>query len=103
MTENTSPGPRQQSASDADLETMTREELIVEAQKLRRCIREHRDCSGHDLWWHHPALWRLLPEKTDLLPTVPDWPEFLSGCVRYRQSLDKQAADAPRTKKKYEE
>ena len=34
------------------------------------------------------------------IPTVPDWPEFLSGCVRYRQSLDEQAADAPRTKKK---
>ena len=75
MTENTS------SASDADIETMTREALIAEAQKLRRGIREHRDCSGHDLCWHHPALWGLLPEKTDPPPTVPDWPEFLSGCA----------------------
>lgn len=103
MAENTSPNPLQPSASDADLETMTREELIAEAQKLRRGIRAHRDCGGHDLCWHHPALWGLLPEKTDPLPTVPDWPEFLSGCVRYRQSLDEQAADAPRTKKRYEE
>jgi hypothetical protein len=27
---------------------------------------------------------------------VPAWPQFMRGCVRYRQSLDEQAADAPR-------
>jgi hypothetical protein len=74
---------------DADLSTLTREQLLAEVQKLRDGIRAHRDSSGQDLCWHHPALWGLLPEKTDPLPVVPGWPEFMQGCVRYRQSLEK--------------
>jgi len=27
----------------------------------------------------------------------PDWPQFMRGCIRYRQSLDEQLPDAPRT------
>lgn len=73
---------------DGDLDGMSREQLIAEARKLRAGIRKHRDSSGQDLCWHHPDLWRLLPEKTDPVPEVPDWPQFLSGCIRYRQSLD---------------
>ena len=87
---------------DVDLEQMTHEQLIAEVKKLRHGIREHRDSSGHDLCWHHPALWGLLPEKTDPIPRVPEWPEFIQGCVRYRQSLDIQAPTAPRTNKRYE-
>jgi hypothetical protein len=82
---------------DEDLERMSRDQLIAEVQKLRRGIRTHRDGSLHELCWHHPELWGLLPEKHDPLPVVPDWPEFLRGCVRYRQSLDVQAPDAPRS------
>jgi hypothetical protein len=55
-----------------------------------------------ELCWHHPKLWGLLPEKTDPQPKVPDWPQFLRGCVRYRQSLDEQLPDAPRTKDEFE-
>ena len=88
---------------DEDLYKMTREELINEAKKLRRGIRQHRDSSRHDLCWRHPALWGLLPEKTDPVPVVPEWPEFMRGCVKYRQSLDEQAPNAPRTDEKYEE
>lgn len=87
---------------DTDLEAMSREQLIAEARKLREGIRKHRDCSGHELCWHHPALWGLLPEKSDPIPVVPEWPQFLEGCVRYRQSLDEQAPDAPRSSKPYE-
>ena|SRR5918992_3924842 len=83
---------------DADLEQMSRRQLIEEVKKLRQGIRQHRDSSGHELCWHHPALWGLLPEKTDPVPTVPEWPQFIQGCVRYRQSLDEQAPDAPRSK-----
>jgi hypothetical protein len=82
---------------DSDLDAMSREQLIAEVRKLRNGIRAHRDSTGHDLCWHHPALWRLLPEGTDPVPTVPDWPFFLERCIRYRQSLDRQAPDAPRT------
>ncbi|MCH4564801.1 hypothetical protein MKP05_17015 [Halomonas sp. EGI 63088] len=88
---------------DEDLTEMTREELLNEVKKLRQAIREHRDCSGHDLCWHHPALWGLLPEKTDPLPVVPEWPEFLRGCIEYRQSLDEQVPQAPRSDEPYEE
>lgn len=86
---------------DEDLDRMSREELIAEAKKLRHGIRVHRDTTGHDLCWHHPALWGLLPERQDPLPTVPDWPQFLRGCIRYRQSLDEQLPHAPRSHDEY--
>jgi hypothetical protein len=88
---------------DTDLERMSREQLIAEVMKLRQGIRQHRDSTRHELCWHHPALWGLLPEQTDPVPVVPDWPQFMQGCVRYRQSLDEQARDAPRTQDSYQE
>jgi hypothetical protein len=88
---------------DEDLERMTREQLVMEVVSLRDGIRAHRDSTLHELCWHHPALWGLLPEKTDPLPEVPDWPQFLEGCLRYRQSLDEQLPDAPRTSRRYQE
>jgi hypothetical protein len=88
---------------DEDVETMSREQLIDEVRRLRSGIREHRDSSGQELCWHHPKLWGLLPEKTDPLPTVPEWPQFLRGCVRYRESLDAQAPHAPRTSEEFGE
>jgi hypothetical protein len=86
---------------DTDLDGFSREQLVAEVKKLRAGIREHRDASGHDLCWHHPALWALLPERTDPVPTVPAWPQFLEGCIRYRRSLDTQLPDAPRTDKPF--
>ncbi|HKI01208.1 MAG TPA: hypothetical protein VKK31_04460 [Thermoanaerobaculia bacterium] len=88
---------------DDDLDQMSREQLVAEVKKLRQGIRGHRDSTGQELCWHHPALWSLLPEKSDPLPSVPDWPQFLSGCIRYRQSLDEQAPDAPRTEEPFRE
>jgi len=88
---------------DADLDQMTRDQLFAEVKKLREGIRKHRDSSEHELCWHHPALWGLLPEKTDPIPVVPEWPEFIRGCIRYRQSLDKQVPTAPRVNKPYQE
>jgi hypothetical protein len=82
---------------DEDLQGMSREQLIEEVRKLRAGIRTHRDSTGHDLCWHHPALWGLLPETTDPLPAVPAWPDFLRGCLRYRQSLDEQLPNARRS------
>jgi len=82
---------------DEDLNGLTREQLIDEVKRLRAGIRTHRDSSGHDLCWHHPDLWRLLPERLEPKVAVPDWPQFMRGCVRYRQSLDAQLPDAPRT------
>jgi len=43
----------------------------------------------------------LLPEKTEPIPVVPEWPQFIRGCVQYRQSLDEQAPLAPRIKEPY--
>lgn len=80
---------------DDDLDTMNRGELVLEVRRLRAGIREHRDSSGHNLCWHHPKLWGLLPERIDPEIAVPPWPKFLRGCVHYRQSLDEQAPDAP--------
>ncbi len=86
---------------DEDLEHFSREELIREVQKLRAGIREHRDSSKHELCWHHPQLWGLLPERIDPEIAVPAWPQFLRGCLRYRESLDRQRPDAPRVNEDY--
>lgn len=80
---------------DDDLQHMDREALLGEVKRLRTAIRRHRDATGHGLCWHHPDMWALLPEKTEPAIAVPPWPEFLRGCVRYRQSLDELAAGAP--------
>lgn len=88
---------------DEDLTGLSRDQLIAEVKRLRDAIRVHRDSSGQELCWHHPALWGLLPEKTDPQPVVPEWPQFLRGCIHYRQSLDRQQPDAPRTTEEYGE
>jgi hypothetical protein len=87
---------------DSDLGDMTREQLFAEVVKLRSAIRAHRDSSGQDLCWHQPALWALLPEPSTVVPEVPEWPAFLRGCVRYRQSLDEQLPQAPRTSEEFQ-
>ncbi|TIX28686.1 hypothetical protein [Mesorhizobium sp.] len=80
---------------DDDLLTFDRDALIAEVKKLRAGIRQHRDATGHELCWHHPDLWDLLPEKTEPSIAVRPWPKFMRGCIHYRQSLDKQVPDAP--------
>jgi len=88
---------------DEDLDALSREQLLEEVKRLRAGIRAHRDSSGHELCWHHPDLWRLLPEPLDPRIEVPAWPQFLRGCIRYRQSLDEQLPDAPRTNDEFGE
>jgi len=80
---------------DDDLETLNREELIREVKRLRAGIRTHRDSSGHDLCWHHPQLWGLLPERITPEVAVPPWPKFLRGCIRYREALERELPNAP--------
>jgi hypothetical protein len=87
---------------DEDLDRLSREDLIAEAKRLRAGIRAHRDASGHDLCWHHPQLWGLLPEPVPKDIAVPAWPQFLRGCVKYREALDRELADRPRTRQEYE-
>jgi hypothetical protein len=82
---------------DDDLEALDRNALIAEVRRLRAGIRAHRDSTGQELCWHHPQLWDLLPERTDPLPSIPAWPQFLRGCIKYRESLDRQLPAAPRT------
>jgi hypothetical protein len=79
---------------DEDLQRMDREALVAEVKRLRAGIRTHRDSSGHELCWHHPRLWSLLPERIEPEIAVPPWPKFLRGCVKYRESLERQAPGA---------
>ena len=76
---------------DGDLEGMGRDQLVEEVRRLRAGIRAHRDSTGQDLCWHHPDLWGLLPERVEPEVAVPPRPEFMAGCVRYRESLERQA------------
>jgi hypothetical protein len=86
---------------DEDLDDLSRDQLLSEVKKLRRGIRAHRDCTGHDLCWHHPDLWSMLPEQIAASIKVPAWPQFIRGCIQYRQSLDEQAQDAPRSEEEF--
>jgi hypothetical protein len=86
---------------DGDLERLSKAELVAEVKRLRQGIREHRDGTLHELCWHHPELWGLLPERTDPLPVVPAWPQFMQGCIKYRQSLDAELPGAPRSQEPY--
>ncbi|MDE8559431.1 hypothetical protein [Pantoea vagans] len=76
---------------DHDLLHMDEGQLLQEIKRLRTAIRVHRDSSGHDLCWFHPELWSLLSEQKNAAIQVPDWPQFMKGCVLYRQSLDKKS------------
>ena len=80
---------------DEDLDALSRKALVAEVKRLRAGIREHRDSSGHDLCWHHPKLWSLLLEQVTPEVAVPPWPKFLRGCLRYRESLDRELPHAP--------
>jgi hypothetical protein len=88
---------------DDDLAGMDRAALIDEVKRLRAGIRKHRDATMHELCWHHPGLWGLLPEKVAPQIAVPEWPQFMRGCIRYRQSLDAQAGDAPRVAREFDD
>lgn len=93
---------RDEADLDGDLGGLSRERLIEEVARLRAAIRAHRDSSGMALCWYHPDLWNLLPERAGPQIAVPEWPQFLRGCVRYRQSLDEEAPDAVRTREDYD-
>jgi hypothetical protein len=80
---------------DEDLDRLSREELLAEVKRLREGIRGHRDSSGQALCWHHPQLWGLLPEAIPPEIAVPPWPKFLRGCLKYRESLDRELPNAP--------
>ncbi|MFB9512597.1 hypothetical protein [Streptomyces purpureus] len=86
---------------DHDLDGLDRDALVAEVRRLRAGIRAHRDSSGHDLCWHHPQLWGLLPEPAAPEVAVPPWPRFLRGCVRYREALDRELPDAPVLDREY--
>ena len=88
---------------DEDLDALSREQLLEEVKRLRAGIRAQRDSSGHELCWHHPDLWRLLPEPLNPRIAAPAWPQFLRGCIRYRQSLDEQLPHAQRTTDEFDE
>jgi hypothetical protein len=87
---------------DSDLEALSRDQLVAEVKRLRAGIRTHRDSSGHDLCWHHPDLWGLLPERVTPEVAVPPWPKFLRGCLRYREALERELPNAPRADFEYD-
>lgn len=86
---------------DDDLTNMNQTALIAELRRLRNGIRAHRDSSGHDLCWHHPQLWGLLPEPIPREIAVPPWPKFLRGCLKYRESLDREFPGARSHEQEY--
>jgi hypothetical protein len=82
-------------ALDVDLDGMSRDDLIAEVKRLRDGICAHRESSGHDLCWHYPQLWGLLPEPLAKEIAVPPWPKFLRGCLKYREALQRELPNAP--------
>ena len=87
---------------DDDLASLSRDELLAEVRRLRSGIRKHRDSTAQELCWHHPELWGLLPEKVEPAVAVPPWPKFLHGCLKYRESLERELPSAPVADVEYE-
>lgn len=87
---------------DEDLNGTSCEQLIDEIKWLRAGIQQHRDSSGQDLCWHHPNLWGLLPERVAPEVAIPPWPNFLRGCVKYRESLNRELSTTPVTEAEYD-
>jgi hypothetical protein len=87
---------------DEDLDRMNEAELRDVARAMRAAIRTHRDSTGHGLCWHQPGLWDLLPDHVENDTSVPEWPQFMRGCVAYRSSLDNQLPLAPRTSNEFD-
>ena len=56
---------------------------------------------GHEQ--HRPRYKQVIIPTYQINPTslIPEWPHFMEGCIRYRQSLDTQLPDAPRTEESY--
>jgi hypothetical protein len=60
------------------------------AARLEAAIRKHRAAQGQDLCWENDIeLWEALGDHEKVDRKVPPWPEFMAGCVRYRQMLDR--------------
>ncbi|WP_372085511.1 hypothetical protein [Tistrella mobilis] len=87
---------------DDDLNKMSRERLVAEIKTLRAGIRKHRDSTGHDLCWHHPRLWNLLPEQVTPSVAIPPWPAFFRGCIAYREALEREQPNAEVFPEEYE-
>lgn len=81
---------------DEDLEAMGREQLDAEVRKLRDGIRADSQRTGHDLCWHRPELWSLVPDYVAPSPDVPRREEFIQQCELYRDSFDPPLPNGPR-------
>jgi hypothetical protein len=90
-----------ESIVDEDIARFSREELVAEIMKLRAAVRQHRDASGHSLCWYSPELWSLLPDQSNSGIAVPEWPQFMRGCIKFRQSLDVEIPEARRTQEEF--
>ena len=88
---------------DDDLELMSHDELLVAARRMREAIRVHRDASGQDLCWHHPAMWDLLPGADPARDRGAGVAPVHAWLRPYRTSLDTQAPEAPRMTREFGE
>jgi hypothetical protein len=46
--------------------------------------------------------WGLLPERVAPEIAIPPWPNFLRGCVKYRESLDRELPAARAAEVEYD-
>ena len=86
---------------DADLENMSRDQLVAEARKLREGIK-HRDSSEHESCWHHPELWEHFFPKSRTLCPCDGVARVHKGLHSTRASLEKELRVAPRTSRPYD-
>lgn len=69
---------------------MTKQALEQRINVLETAIRKHRAAQGQDLCWLNDIeLWDALGDGVTVDRQVPPWPEFIAGCVHYRQMLEK--------------
>ena len=72
---------------------MTKQQRI---DALETAIRKHRAAQGQDLCWLNDLeLWDVLKDGVMVDRQVPPWPDFMAGCIRYRQMLGKPPMSTP--------
>ena len=72
---------------DADLASLSTEQLRAEVLALRNAVRLHRDEKGNDRCWVDDArLYGSLPERKGAVSQLPPWSEFKTNCRRFWES-----------------
>lgn len=67
---------------------------IKRIEELENAIRKHRSATGHNMCWENDEeLWVVLKDNIEINHKPPGWCKFITNCIKYRASKDKNEKD----------